>query len=178
MSPVGFKAKCIAWTHSLAILKPSYLCGWVSGGSALKPCCVPLINCLVNWYIWKTWEICCQITDSNSKSLEYFKFEFSLTYRDYDLCYLHCTSRSALALAVKFNPFSAKHQYLPDWFLLVFIMLRVSPEATASPSLTQLIFGTGFPMALQWKVTLAASRTVLSLGVVVKLGETKTDKYM
>jgi len=57
----------------------------------------------------------------------------------------------------------------------VLIKLRVSPEATASPSLIQLIFGTGFPTALQWNVTLAASRTVWSLGLVIKLGETTTN---
>ena len=43
-----------------------------------------------------------------------------------NIMYLHCTSRTALALTVIPKPFSTEHQYFPESFLLVF-KLSVSP---------------------------------------------------
>lgn len=80
----------------------------------------------------------------------------------------------ALALAVEFSPFSAKHQYFPEWVLLI-SKLSVFPLATVSPSLFHVIFGVGFPVALQWKVAMPDSSTVWSVGAVVILGATETN---
>ena len=84
---------------------------------------------------------------------------------------LHCTSRLALALTVGFNPLSAKHQYLPEWFLLA-STLSVFPWVTVFPLLIQAIFGTGFPMALQLNVARPPSSTVWFVGRTVMLGAT------
>ena len=48
------------------------------------------------------------------------------------------------------------------------------PDATVFPSFIQVIFGIGFPVALQWNVALSPSVTVLSTGFVTKLGPTET----
>ena len=90
---------------------------------------------------------------------------------------LHLTSRLALALTVEFRPFSAEHQYFPEWFLLV-SNISVSPWPTVSPSLIHVIFGAGFPEALQWNVAVADSSTVWSAGVVIKLGATETKNVL
>ena len=41
---------------------------------------------------------------------------------------------------------------------------------TVFPSLVHVIFGVGFPVALQWNITVAPSVMVLSLGLEIKLG--------
>lgn len=78
-------------------------------------------------------------------------------------------------MTVALNPFSAEHQYFPDWFLLA-ENLRISPEPTVIPSLVHVIFGVGLPVAMHWKVASSDSRTVWLLGAVVRLGATATKK--
>ena len=73
--------------------------------------------------------------------------------------YLHCTSRYALALITVSTPFSAKHQYSPDWFLRA-LKLNVSPVATVFPSLSHVILGAGLPVAVHWNEAMSASLTV------------------
>lgn len=85
--------------------------------------------------------------------------------------YSHCTLRSALALIVTFSPFSAKHQYRPDWYLVVW-NLSMFPVPTVLLSLTHVMLGTGLPLALQWNVTVSFSTTVRFWGLVMKLGRT------
>ena len=46
------------------------------------------------------------------------------------------------------------------------------PDPTVFPSLIHVIFGVGFPMAVQWNVTVAPSMMVWSAGVFFKLGGT------
>ena len=93
--------------------------------------------------------------------------------------YLHCTSRLALALTVTFNPFSAKHQYFPEWFPLA-LKLIVSPWATVFPSLIHVIFGVGLPVALHCNLSSSFSTIIWSDGLVDKLGGTtwNDDKWM
>ena len=52
-------------------------------------------------------------------------------------------------------------------------MLSITPLATVFSSLIHVIFGVGFPVALQWNVAVSDSITVWSAGVVVKLGGTE-----
>ena len=50
------------------------------------------------------------------------------------------------------------------------------PLPTVFPPLSHRIVGTGLPMALQWNVTVEASRIVWSVGLVIQLGGSmKTD---
>ena len=85
--------------------------------------------------------------------------------------HLHCTSRTALVFTVISKPFSAKHQYLPEWILLA-LKLSVSPLATVFPSFIHVMFGSGFPVAAQWKITCSLSMMVLLDGLADKLGGT------
>ena len=48
-------------------------------------------------------------------------------------------------------PLSAEHQYFPELFRLA-SKLSVSPVATVLPSLNQVMFGAGLPVAVQLKV--------------------------
>lgn len=91
--------------------------------------------------------------------------------------YSQRTSREALTLTVTFNPFSAEHQYFPESFLFT-SKLSVSPLATVFPSLVHVIFGVGFPMALQWNVAVAPSMMVWSIGSVVSVGETADNRLV
>ena len=88
-----------------------------------------------------------------------------------NVCYLHWTSRFALALTADPSPFSAKHQYFPVWVLFV-SKLSVSPSPTVFPLLIHIIFGVGFPVAAQWKTIMSPSATVLFAGLMIILGET------
>ena len=81
----------------------------------------------------------------------------------------------ALALTADFTPFSAEHQYFPDWVLLV-LKLSVSPSAIVIPSLVHVIFGDGFPAAAHWKVSNFPSVTILSSGLRIILGESNNVK--
>ena len=69
-----------------------------------------------------------------------------------ELSYLHCTSREALVFTVMSNPFSAEHQYVPDFSRLA-LKLKVPPIPTVLPSLNHVMSGVGLPVALQWNVT-------------------------
>ena len=57
-------------------------------------------------------------------------------------------------------------------------MLSVTPLATVFPSLIHVIFGVGFPVALQWNVAVSDSITVWSVGVVDRLGATEIDHVL
>ena len=83
--------------------------------------------------------------------------------------YSHWTSISALALTASPTPLSAEHQYFPDTLRWAF-KLNVSPDPMAFPSLNQVFFGIGFPVAEQLIVTLVPCKTVCFDGRVVKLG--------
>ena len=83
-----------------------------------------------------------------------------------------------LAFIGLITPLSARHPYVPDWFLLTWDKVKDSwvPMLFASKSSrnTHVIFGTGFPVELQTKVTLSVSFTVVS-GVISSIdGGTKT----
>ena len=70
------------------------------------------------------------------------------------------------------SPFSAEHQYLPEWFLLV-SRLSGFPLPTVFPSLIHVICGAGFPVAAQWNIVWSSSLTVWLIGTVIKLGGTE-----
>ena len=91
--------------------------------------------------------------------------------------HLHCTSRIALAFTTSLNPFSAEHQYFPDWFLFA-SKLSVSPWPIVVPSFSQVIFGVGFPVAEQLNVTVLDSITVWFVGFVIKLGATANYRIL
>ena len=78
-------------------------------------------------------------------------------------------------MTATFSPFSTEHQYVPDLVLFA-ENLNVSPKATVIPSLIHVIFGAGFPVAVQWRVVSSPSLTVWSTGFEVKLGG--TAKYI
>ena len=67
------------------------------------------------------------------------------------------------------KPFSAKHQYLPVCLLRA-LKVSLFPVSTVFPSFIHVIFGVGFPVAVQWKVTSWFSMIISSAGLVIKLG--------
>ena len=130
-------------------------------------------------YLAVIYLLCFTVPGNDSAALHYTYTEhqdghytiLTLNIKISTTLYLHWTSRLALALTVTLNPFSAEHQYSPDWFLFA-SKLRVSPSVRVLPSFDQVIVGDGFPEALQWNVALVPSITVWSSGVVIKLGST------